>query len=330
MVGHPGLGKTRAIVAATKFINELPDPYIAPTSMTMASLVDHLVEAKRTIINLPDPAVEYNSLLIAADELSAFMHEYGNELIAGLTTFYDVVNYGQARRVRDIRVKISRPQLNIMSGTTPSNLIRFIPEFAWDEGFTSRIMLVYADEKPTINVFDTPAVPMPDEMIYDINVINKLGGEFKWTLEWKTAMNNWKQLKFDPVPTHPKLKYYNERRFSHMMKLSMIASADRSNELLLTVEDFNRAMSWMFEAEAYMPEAFRTGAQAFDSKAMDEIKHFVQSQTNGVTETELVNFVRQRVHSYSILPIIEIMQKSGMIQAVSINKLGLRTFKVIQ
>src|SRR5882762_212497 len=131
IVGDAGLGKTRPIMAAQRFLAKLPDFKFGATSMTMASLVDHMNEAKRIIVRLPEEALEYHTLTIIADELSAFMHEYDNGLIAGLTTFYDCVPYSQGRRVGDIRIRIENPQLNILSGTTPSNLLRFIPEFAW-------------------------------------------------------------------------------------------------------------------------------------------------------------------------------------------------------
>src|ERR1700678_2952804 len=38
LVAPPGIGKTRTIMSARKYLAELSDFYIAPTSMTMASL----------------------------------------------------------------------------------------------------------------------------------------------------------------------------------------------------------------------------------------------------------------------------------------------------
>src|SRR5215471_3055029 len=123
LVGNAGIGKTRPISAAQSFARKIEELFLGATSMTMASLVDHLDEAKRTIIQLPDPAIEYNSLYVCVDELSAFMDQFDSGLVAGLTTFYDCVPYSQGRRVHNIRIKIARPQLNILCGTTPSNLI---------------------------------------------------------------------------------------------------------------------------------------------------------------------------------------------------------------
>jgi len=71
LVAHPGVGKTRTVRAVKRYFTELPEPHIAPTSVTASSLVDALVKAKRTLIRIPEGPLEYNSLLIAADELTA-------------------------------------------------------------------------------------------------------------------------------------------------------------------------------------------------------------------------------------------------------------------
>lgn len=310
-------------------MEELPEPHLAPTSVTMASLVDHLAEAKRTIIQLPHAAVEYNSLYITADELSAFMHEYTGELVAGLTTFFDVVPYGQGRRVKDIKIRIKRPQLNILSGSTPNNLLNLVPEGAWEQGFTSRVIMVYSDDKPIIDVFNSPKKEMPKEMIHDLKLISALHGEFGWSEEYAKAMHNWKLLGFPPVPDHPKLTDYSSRRFSHLIKLSMIASVDRNDSLHLTKEDFNRAMGWLLEAEAEMPRIFSQGKGSADSAAMDIITHYIQQHKEGISEHKIINFACQHVqYSGNVLPLIDLMEKSGMIRAVAKDAVsGLRWFK---
>lgn len=330
LVGHAGIGKSWAISTAVSIMRELDEPHISPTSMSTASLVDALYEFKRTLIMLPDPAVEYNSMFIVADELSAFMHEYANELVACLTAFYDVNPYGRSRVYKGSEIKINKPQLNILSGTTPSNLLKFIPEHAWEQGFTSRIILIYADEKPVIDLWNAPATEKPEKLVHDLALINNLIGQFGWTEEWSRAMHNWKLLKFDPVPSHPKLRWYCERRERHMIKLSMIASVDRGNDLMLTKEDFNRAMGWLLEAEQAMPLIFHSGAGGVDSKAMDEILHYIQSQGDkGANQQRVVNFARTHVmYAHNVMNILNLMENSGMIKVAGIDaKFGLKLYK---
>jgi len=321
LVAHPGVGKTRTVRAVKRYFTELPEPHIAPTSVTASSLVDALVKAKRTLIRMPEGPLEYNSLLIAADELTAFMHKYDDEMIGVLSAFYDNDQYGQHRRGNEIRISIKSPQVNILSGTTPSNLIKFLPENAWEQGFTSRIILVFSDERTIGDDFAEHDSSLNGDLIHDLKAINSLMGEFKVTEDYRTAVNHWRSLGEPPVPNHPKLIHYATRRRVHLYKLSMVAAVDRSDTLLLTREDFNRAMGWLLEAEVNMPDIFKAGGGGADAKAMDEIYHFilVSDRGRGVPEHKITNFARERVPIHSILRVIDVMERSGMIRAVALD-----------
>lgn len=285
----------------------------------MASLVDALVDAKRTIIRLPEGPLEYNSMFIVADELSAFMHKFDDEIIGGLTTFYDVTApYSQRRRGNDIRILIKHPQLSILSGTTPSNLMKFMPENAWDQGFTSRVLMIFSDERIiSDDFFAHTARGLPGDMLHDLSIINSLSGAFSATEDFRAAINNWRKLGQEPVPNHPKLLHYNTRRLAHLLKLSMVAAVDGSNQLLLTKEVFNRAIGWLLDAEQYMPEIFKAGTTGVDSKAMDEIYHYVLSMDltrQGVPEHKVVNFARERLPAHSVMRVLEIMSRGGLLE----------------
>lgn len=331
LVGHPGVGKTRTVNAAAGFLREVPDFHLSPTSMSAASLVDALVESKRSIIRLPDSPLEYNSMTIVADELSAFMHKYDDEIIGNLTTFYDVViPYAQHRRGKEIRIKIKHPQLSILSGTTPSNLLKFMPENAWDQGFTSRVIMVFSDERIITDVFANEWRGLPADMLHDLRIINSLSGSFAVTQDYKDAINNWRKLGQPPLPSHPKLTHYNTRRLAHLFKLSMVSAVDRSNTLLLTKEDFNRAMGWLLEAETDMPEVFKAGSVGSDAKAQDEVYHYclVLNKGDGVPEPALVRRARELVPAMAVLRLLEVMERSGMIKVKGVKK-GVRYFEAI-
>src|SRR6185369_12226913 len=175
IVGNPGVGKNRIIRVAKRYMNELPEFHFAPTSLTGASLVDTLAASKRFIPRLPDPAIEYNNTVITAEELTAFMHKYDDEMVGLLSAFYDPDPYAQSRRGRDIKIKIDHPQVNLMSGTTPSNLIQLMPDFAGERR------------------------EMDTNLIHDIKMIGALSGEFKVTSEYRNAVNDWRALGEPPV-----------------------------------------------------------------------------------------------------------------------------------
>lgn len=327
LVGQPGMGKSRAITAASNLVREaLPEIFFGATSMTRASLADYMNEAKRVIPKIPGPAIEYNSLVVIADEFSAFMHEYDSALVAALVEFYDVNPYSEGRRVSNIRIKIQRPQLNILTGSTPSNLIHTLKDYVWDQGLMSRVIMVYSTDRPLIDVFNEPKKDKPNDLLHDLKLIDALEGQFNHTQKFRDAMHNWKLMRYAPEPKHPKLKHYNSRRFAHLLKLAMIASADRSNDLCLDVQDFNLAMTWLVEVELAMPNIFKEGSIVPDSRVMDEVAHFVQLQ-GSVSEHLIRNFVRERVPAMHIEYIMKAMEAARLIIAKGVNpKTGLRVF----
>lgn len=334
LVGHPGVGKTRIIREARSYMLEVPEFHMAPTSMTAASLIDAVAAAKRFIIRLPEPPLEYNTLTIAADELGSFVHKYDDEMIAVLSSFYDPDPYGHHRRGKELKIAIKRPQLNLLCGSTPSNLLKFMPENAWDQGFTSRIIMVYSDERIIGDDFEVMSHGLDQDLVHDLKQISTLTGEARASEDYRKLITLWREagetLPNAPSPNHPKLLHYNTRRRAHLYKLSLIACLDRSNTLLLTREDFNRAMSWMAEAELYMPEIFKAGAVGADAKAMDEVYHFVLIR--GVTpEHEIVNEARKHVPAHSVMRMLDVMERSGLIRATKLDpKTGLRLFEAIK
>lgn len=261
-------------------------------------------------------------MFIAADELGAFIHKYDDEMIAGLSAFYDPDPYSQSRRTRDLKIVIKSPQLNILAGSTPSNLLKFMPEGAWDQGFTSRLIMIFSDERIIGDDFAPKAHSHSQSLDHDIRIINSLSGEFTVTADYRNAVNNWRSLGEVPVPNHPKLLHYVTRRRAHLYKLSMIASIDRDNSLVLTRDDFNTAMNWLVEAETYMPEIFKAGSGGADAQALQEIEYFIKTSDRGkgVPEQKIINFALERIPLHSIMRVIDIMQGSGTIHPLGIDK----------
>lgn len=329
LIGEPGLGKSRAIMAASALARDaLPEMFFGSTSMTRASLSDHMNEAKRFIANIPFAPIEYHSLVIVADEFSVVMDQYDTALVAALVEFYDCNPYSEGRRVANIRIKVQRPQLNMLTGSTPSNLLNTLRDHVWDQGLMSRVIMVYSADRPLVDVFEAKPLEKPKELIHDLKLINLVMGEFTYTAGFREVMNKWKSLGLIPIPTHPKLKHYCTRRWAHLLKLCMISNVDRDGKMVLDVEDYNRAMTWLVEAENHMGMIFQVGTSSSDSRVMDEVRYFVGQHNGGVSEHLVINFARTKLQSYAIKPVLEQMQASRQIVVKSVDKKGQRIFMV--
>jgi len=322
LVGHPGVGKTRSIRAARNYAFEIPEFHLAPTSVTAASLVDALVDLKRTIIQPGLEALEYNTMMVTSDELGTFMAKYEDDFVALLCAFYDVDQYSQWRRGKELKIKIRRPQISMLCGSTPSNLMRFVPESAWDGGFMSRTFLIWSDDKTMVNIFESKPGGIDQRLVHDLRLINMLGGQFNATKDFQDLYQAWREADCHPAPQHPKLAHYNSRRSAHLLKLAMISAVDKDAGLLLTRADFDRAYAWLTAAENLMPDVFKAGASSMDAHAMDEIVHFIvtMDKGKGVHEQVINRFAMQHLPLNTIPKLIALMVGAGMIRQRAFDK----------
>ena len=316
LVAPPGIGKTRTIMSARKFLAELPDFCIAPTSMTMASLVDFLSRSsKKHVLPKGKGILDYHTAMMIMDEWSAFMSEYSHDIIGGLTTFYDVtVPYRETRITKSRDTTIERPQLNMLAGSTPSNLMKFMPDFAWDQGFTSRIILIYSDEQRLMDDFASVQRAVDPDLLHDLNSIYGIIGEFTVTKEWQDHVMAWRVSGEGTKPSHPKLVHYNSRRKVHLYKLSMIAAIDKGDNLVLTPDCFTTALRWLEEVEINMPLLFSAGTTTIDARAMEEIVDFIRRAGKPVPQYRLIHQACKLMPGHAVIRMLSLMEMSGQIE----------------
>lgn len=334
MVGHPGVGKTRCMNYARGLVTTADAAILAPTSVSFASLVDALTRAKVEIVRQPEGQIKYNSMLVLADELGAFMNKYDSEMMNGLQALYDTTPYSQERRTGDRKLRIDSPQLSILAGATPSFIVSFMPDGAWGQGFTSRTIMVFSDQRIDIDDFADHGKPMTEDLAHDLKEISQLYGRFTVHEQYRSAVNDWKSSGEPPVPGHPRLVHYNTRRRVHIYKLSMLASIDRGDDLTLTEPDFFTALEWLVSAERTMADIFKAGVTNADSQAMSDIIHWIKVTDfngQGVSEQAIIRYAQPMIPLPSILRVIELLENSGQIYSVRQDKrTGVNYYRVVQ
>lgn len=322
IVGPPGVGKSVVTSLTQKFWGDLPDHKLAPNAVSRASLIDALFEAQRKVV-VPRaivPVVTFNSLLVVSNELGVLIPGYDNEFMNTLTDIYDGKKYAEKKRSSKLDIDMKAPQLSLLAATTPSYLHSVMPEGAWDQGFISRVILVYSGEIQLRTLFpkdkfdETPY----KELLEDLKVISELYGEIKFTPEAATSIDMWHLKKGPPTPDYPKLVHYNTRRTQHLLKLCMVASVSRANDLIVTLEDFHTALSWLLEAEQYMPDIFRSMALGGDAKALEDCHYYAlqvyAKEKEHVSEARLIEFLQNRVPAHSVERVLILMVKSGLLE----------------
>lgn len=332
LVAPPGVGKSNVLSLTEKTLRQIPNIYVAPSSLTTASLIDTLALAKRQVVTpgYMEPAIEFYSLQTVASELGVFLPAYEPAFMNTLTKIYDGEFYEERRRTGKVNhLVIEKPLLSLLGGTTPSYLNSFLPDGAWDQGFTSRTIFVYSREANNGPIWDDEDAAeyqrqLYDDLLADLKVISSNYGKINWSADCMAAFSSWAAGGLQPVPGHAKLINYNSRRLAHTLKLCMACSAARSNDRFVTLEDFQTAQGWLLEAEASMTEIFDTMGSSADAKVIDDTWYFVnkvyfRDGKKPVGEHLIYAYLRDRMPTHTVGKTIEVMVRARDLQVVSIN-----------
>ena len=323
LVAPPGVGKTEVTWRVRDFWKAVPELHIAHSSVTKAALIDNLAESTRSIMRPQSvPAVvTYNSLNISINELGVLIPAYDSEFMNILTDLYDGKHYSEKRRSKNLTIEIDRPHLNLLGGCTPSYLASTLPEGAWDQGFTSRTILIYSGEPILRDLFAEEEVKEEEKKVLEekLVAISEIYGKFTFTEEASQEINNWHLLGGPPQPDHPRLFHYNTRRTVHALKLAMIAAISESLDLIIRIEHVQRAIDWLIEAEIYMPDIFKAMASSGPGQLMEEAWHFVFAAYNKagkqpIPETRVINYLSQRTPAHNVSRLLEVLIGAGLLK----------------
>lgn len=336
LVAPPGVGKqiievTQDLWTSTVEPGTTTSPafHPAPDSVTKASLLDVLSESKRSFLPSKGPLVVYHSLLVAAEEFGVLLPDYDQEFIANLNKiFNNPLNYRERRRTSVVKkLDIDMPQLNILAGATPSYFVGTFPEEAWSTGFARRIIMVYSSETPFKELFEES----PGRATHRANLLDRLSylaglyGQILWREEAAARLAEWHRAGNGkggpPVPTHSKLEHYSRSRTMHAIKLAMVSAVSRTGELVIDLLDVDRAIGWLVEAEALMPDIFRAMTGKSDVQILEELHYFVQQQwmrnrQKAVTGESIRRFLSARIPHDKIESLIGVAHRANIVARV--------------
>lgn len=319
MVGPPGVGKTQASDEVRRMIESNEQLHVAPSSVTKASLIDSLNSARRDIIIPLKGNLSYNALTVVSNELGTFLPSYESDFMSVLTDIYDNKTYSETRRTNKLSIKIDDPMLNLLAPTTPSYLNNLLPEGAWDQGFLSRVLLVYSGSAEHTELFGEVDYDEAKEkaLKHDLAHIARLQGQFRFEEDVVVALEAWHKAGGPPIPTHPKLAHYNTRRTAHLLKLCMIASAADNDGLVITLDHYVEAQDWLIRAEATIPDIFKAMKNGGDARVIEEAWHFLYElylkKKEPIAENRLFHFLQERTPAHNVVRIADVMEKAGLI-----------------
>ncbi len=329
LAGAPASGKTMAIGIARKMLTPLCEPgghgiHLGPDNPSAASFMDSLGDAVRISINGMGVPF-YCAMTVLCTELGDLISKYDKDFVAKLTTLYDnPPSYAMPRRISK-SLTVETPCVNLIAAATPAAIGDIIPESAWGQGFTSRLIFIYGGI-PTLRrrIFQKRQDADANKLISSLKTFFKeLHGVFEWEPDAQAAMERWfNDEKLAPVPNYGRLVNYCGRRDVHVMKLAMVSAVSAGNGLTVTLADFRRAQRWLFEAEITMPDVFRAMAQKSDSQLLQDCHHWLYVRYSrvdvgkrvSIPETEIGTWLENKVPHEKIPSLISALEKTGRIR----------------
>jgi hypothetical protein len=325
LAGVPATGKSISVGLARNLWATVKGLRLGPDNPTKASFLDELELANRTSLDGEGHLTIYSAMSVPCFEFGVLIQKNDTAFLNDLTHIFDNPMAYTAPRRSSKSLNIPKPTINILAGVTPDYLGDVLPETAWGQGFTSRLIFIYGTHLAPDgrDVFVRKADTDMSELAGRLDdIFNDLKGEFWWKEDARHEFHAWYRGGKKPEPDYGRLAHYNSRRDSHVLKLAMISAVAAEHELTVHKSDFDRALSWMIEAEKVMPDVFRAMAQKSDQQLIADLHYHIYSMysrtaTDGrkpIRERELWKFFENRAPSERIEHLIGLAVKSGRLQ----------------
>jgi hypothetical protein len=327
--GVPASGKSLMVAQARKFWIETRETtteylHVGPDNPTKKSFLDELEKSQRNSHDGAGKPTIFCAMSMACSEFSVLFSKAESQFFGDMTSLYDNLDKYTAPRSTTKSIDIDRPTVNILAGVTPDFLADLLPESAWGQGFTSRLLFIYGAkvENPNRNVFQKRPKDNHDMLQIELNRIFRIAGEFLWEDEAQEALNQWFAEGLPPKPDYGRLLHYAGRREAHVLKLAMISAISYHQSLTVTLADFLRAKKWLLDAEKTMPDVFKAMRQRSDSQLLQDLYQHVYALWSSVVhekrqplpEEVLWEFLTERAPTDRISRLIESAYRSGIIR----------------
>jgi len=262
LVGPSATGKGTAMRFASDIIEQVPSIRLAAQATSLQALIRKMKETNLTDIDLITGEQQYHSsLTIFSTEFTVFLGYHNQELIAALCEWYDCHSRWSYETIARKKEEIIGVWVNIFAGTTPDALQSSLPIESIGNGLTSRIIFVYEERKNKLVIIPTKTereIRLQQALINDLEQIAMLSGRMQYTEGYLTKYTEW-CYNADKNPPFYDRKFdgYCGRRRNHLLSLSMVCSASRSDELIMNADDFDRAAALLSDVEVKMGRVFK-------------------------------------------------------------------------
>jgi energy-coupling factor transporter ATP-binding protein EcfA2 len=251
-------------------------------------------------------------LAVVASEFSRFIGQHNLSMLDFLGEVgYDGEDYEY--KTRQTNVVLKNPLMNILGCTTPTMLNNSMPPAAGGQGFLSRMILVYGTRKykqvPRPRAPDLELVGKVKERLND--AYHRLSGPFVETDDGRAFCESLYNHSLEIADS--RFGYYGERRYTHLIKLSMCLASSRGDSTI-TKSDYEEANRILSATERGMPDAL--GEFGLNPLALlkQEILEQLRATQGPLTMEQVVAMFHRDARSREIAEVVNDLVKLGQVK----------------
>jgi hypothetical protein len=323
LVGPPAVKKSVAIKFGKDLLAKIPDIHLSSDATTPEAFIQDLAGAVATE-QMPDGRIFVHcSLSVISRELEVFLGQKitNTKMLVLLTDLFDSPEDDWKYRTKHGKSDvIPSVFLNILAATTPDSLASSLPLSAVGSGLISRIIFVYSDKRGK-------KVPIPElgeedkkleaALLEDLFIMSRLAGVYQFSPEareyWIAWYNNFEGQNPSRICLDPTFSYWYERKPTQVLKIAQLIAASKTNELIITPEYLELAISYIGSVEPAMGKAFSGVGRSTISAELEMVAHALRTEGK-LSEPNLVSRFLKEMDNVVFDNVIKTLIRSGQVR----------------
>lgn len=319
LIGPTGGRKGEPIDIVRWFLEEV-NVLVVEEDITEEALIKELSDSENSFKDEETGAIKWHSCMtICAEELAVFLRERNTRLQAYLTNWFDSRDKWGRRTKQSTTENILGVYVNLLASSAPDWLPYILTREAIGGGFTGRCIFVVEQGKRQ-TIVDPDVRPLNsklrEDILHDLEIIKMLSGRYRFDEDAKKAYGEW-YSGFSESIVEPlqgaSLAGYVTRRQTHLRKVAMCLAASYKDELVITLDDFNRAKALLEATEVNMSLAFQGLSKAKYVEETEAILKYIKEKGSVKRSDLLLKFYRS-VDDNALESIITVLTQMKVIQ----------------
>ncbi len=322
LVGPSATGKGTAMQYASDIIDQIPSIRLSAQATSLQALIRRMKETDLTDIDpVTGHVLCHSSMTIFSTEFTVFLGYHNRELIAALCEWYDCQAKWSYETISRKREEVHGVWVNLLAGTTPDAIQASLPIESIGAGLTSRIIFINEQKRGKLVIIPTKSpeeVQLQQDLVADLEQISMLVGHMGFTSDFAEFYAEWC---YNAVANPPfqdrKFDGYMGRRRKHLFSLSMVCCASRSDDMIMGLEDIERAATLLAEAEVNMGMTFKgMGKSDISSLINDAIIYFSNSTIPDIPYWQFAKHFEGDMDKYSMERVLTTVESMKLISII--------------